>query len=161
MASVSAIFETMEYGPAPESDAEAIRWLDRHERTFGQYIGGQWTKPGETFDVIDPSTARLLARVTQGTKRDVDAAVAAARNALPAWKALSGHARARYLYAIAREVQKNARLFAVLETMDNGKSVRETRDLDVPLVARHFYHHAGWAQLMATEFAGRSEERRV
>ena len=156
MASVSAIFETMEYGPAPESSGEATQWLDRHGRAFGQYIGGKWTKPGKGFDAIDPGTSKVLARVTQGSKQDVNAAVAAARRALPAWKALGGHARARFLYALAREVQKNSRLFAVLESMDNGKSIRETRDIDIPLVARHFYHHAGWAQLMDTEFAGYS-----
>jgi aldehyde dehydrogenase (NAD+) len=96
----------------------------------------------------------VLARVSQGTKADVDAAVAAARRALPAWRGLTGHARARYLYALAREVQKHSRLLAVVESMDNGKSIRETRDLDIPLVARHFYHHAGWAQLFESEFAG-------
>ena len=84
----------------------------------------------------------------------MDAAVEAARKAGPKWAALSGHARARYLYAIARHVQKHARLFAVLETLDNGKPIRETRDLDIPLVARHFYHHAGWAELVDTELAG-------
>jgi aldehyde dehydrogenase (NAD+) len=154
MSTIPAIFESMEYGPAPESDAEARKWLAAHKGRFGHFIGGEWTKPGQLFDVLDPSTATLLARVTQGTRRDVDAAVRAARKALTSWKALPGHARARHLYALAREVQKNSRLLAVLETMDNGKSIRETRDLDVPLVARHFYHHAGWAQLMDTEFAG-------
>ena len=146
----------MEYGPAPESDAEVVKWLTAHKRAFGQFIGGAWTKPAATFDVINPATAKLLAKVSQGSARDVNAAVAAARKALPAWKNLPGHARARHLYALAREVQKHARLFAVLETMDNGKSIRETRDLDIPLVARHFYHHAGWAQLMESEFAGYS-----
>ncbi len=154
MASVSAIFETMEYGPAPESDAEAVKWLTAHDRAFGHFIGGRWTAPGATFEVINPSTAAVLARVSQGTAADVSAAVAAAREALPAWRKLSGHTRARYLYALAREVQKHSRLFAVLESMDNGKSIRETRDIDIPLVARHFYHHAGWAQLLDTEFAG-------
>jgi hypothetical protein len=84
----------------------------------------------------------------------VDAAVRAARAAQPRWHALGGHARARYLYAIARHVQKHAREFAVLESMDNGKPIRESRDIDIPLVARHFYHHAGWAQLMDSELAG-------
>ena len=145
----------MSYGPAPESDAEARRWLASHrEQQFGHFIDGVWTHPGKTFDVIDPSTAAVLARVSQGTKADVDAAVAAARQALPAWKGLSGHARARHLYALARELQKHSRLFAVVESMDNGKSIRETRDLDIPLAARHFYHHAGWAQLFEREFAG-------
>src|SRR5204863_410977 len=83
---------------------------------------------------------------------DVNAAVAAARAALPAWQSLTAHARARWLYALARGVQKHSRLFAVLESMDNGKSIRETRDIDIPLVARHFHHHAGWAQLLDAEF---------
>ncbi|MGH7668763.1 MAG: aldehyde dehydrogenase family protein, partial [Gemmatimonadaceae bacterium] len=126
MASVPAIFETMEYGPAPESMAEAQRWLERYGNAFGHFIGGQWTKPAKSFDVIDPGAATVLARVAQGTERDVDAAVQAARRALPAWKGLDGHARARFLYALAREVQKHARLFAVLESMNNGKSIRET-----------------------------------
>jgi aldehyde dehydrogenase (NAD+) len=144
----------MEYGPAPESDKEALAWLGKHERVFGHYIGGTWTEPGETFDVTNPATNKVIARVTNGTKADVDAAVAAARSALTAWKALSPHARARHLYALARGVQKHARLLAVLESMDNGKSIRETRDIDVPLVARHFSHHAGWAQLIDKEFPG-------
>ncbi len=154
MTSVKEIFETMEYGPAPESDAEARKWLASHKGVFGHFIDGTWSAAGKTFEVIDPSTAAVLARVSQGTKADVDAAVAAARRALPAWKELSGHARARHLYALAREVQKHSRLLAVVESMDNGKSIRETRDLDIPLVARHFYHHAGWAQLFESEFAG-------
>ena len=154
MATVAEIFKTMEYGPAPESDKEALSWLGKHERVFGHYIDGAWTEPGKTFDVINPATNKVIARVTDGTKEDVDAAVAAAKRALPAWKGLAPHARARYLYALARGIQKHSRLLAVLESMDNGKSIRETRDIDVPLVARHFYHHAGWAQLLDTEFAG-------
>ena len=154
MTSVPEIFETMEYGPALESDAEARRWLASHRGEFGHFIDGAWTSPAETFEVIDPSTGGALARVSQGTKADVDAGVAAARRAFPTWSGLTGHARARHLYALAREVQKHSRLLAVVETMDNGKSVRETRDLDIPLVARHFYHHAGWAQLFESEFAG-------
>ena len=154
MTTVREIFETMEYGPAPESDAEARKWLASHGAEFGHFIGGEWTAPAETFEVIDPSTAAVIAHVSQGTKTDVDAAVAAAARAFPKWSGLSGHARARHLYALAREVQKNSRLLAVVESMDNGKSIRETRDLDIPLVARHFYHHAGWAQLFESEFAG-------
>ena len=154
MTSVREIFDTMEYGPAPEGDAPAREWLSRHGARFGQYIGGAWTKPGSPFDVSNPATGKVIAQVSQGSKRDVDAAVKAARKALPAWQALGGHGRARYLYALARAVQRNSRLLAVLESMDNGKSIRETRDIDVPLVARHFYHHAGWAQLLESEFAG-------
>ena len=154
MSSVAEIFESLDYGPAPESDKEALSWLGKHERVFGHFIGGRWTEPGETFDVINPATRATLARVSQGTADDVNAAVVAARAALPAWQALSPHARARWLYALARGVQKHSRLFAVLESMDNGKSIRETRDIDIPLVARHFYHHAGWAQLLDSEFPG-------
>jgi aldehyde dehydrogenase (NAD+) len=151
---VAEIFKTMEYGPAPESDKEALAWIAKRQGGFGHYIGGAWTKPGKTFEVMNPSTGKVFARVSDGTKEDVDAAIAAAKAALPKWKALSPHARARHLYALARGIQKHSRLLAVLESMDNGKSIRETRDIDVPLVARHFYHHAGWAQLLDTEFAG-------
>jgi aldehyde dehydrogenase (NAD+) len=154
MSSVAEIFESLDYGPAPESDKNALAWLGKHERVFGHFIGGRWTEPGETFDVFNPATRELLARVSQGTAQDMNAAVDAARGALPAWQGLTPHARARWLYALARGVQKHSRLFAVLESMDNGKSIRETRDIDVPLVARHFYHHAGWAQLLGAEFPG-------
>lgn len=153
---VREIFETMEYGPAPEAGDVARAWLDRHGRRFGHHIGGRYVKPaaGTTFPTHNPGDASELAQVAQGDERDVAKAVKAARAAQPAWQALGGHGRARYLYALARHVQKHARLLAVLETLDNGKPIRETRDLDVPLVARHFYHHAGWAQLMDAEFPG-------
>jgi len=157
MTTVSEIFETMAYGPAPESDKPALEWIARHAAgQFGLFIGGRWTTGtnGAAFDVINPATTARLARVTQAGQPDVDAAVGAARKALAEWSGLSGHARARHLYALAREVQKQARLLAVLESLDNGKSIRETRDLDIPLVARHFYHHAGWAQLLESEFPG-------
>jgi aldehyde dehydrogenase (NAD+) len=154
MTSVREIYDTMDYGPAPEGDKPAKEWLAKHDAKFGHFIGGTWTKPSNTFDVMNPATGKRIALVSEGSKRDVDAAVKAARKALPAWQALGGHARARYLYALARAVQRNSRLLAVLESMDNGKSIRETRDIDVPLVARHLYHHAGWAQLMETEFDG-------
>src|SRR5437763_9526853 len=155
MTTVSEIFETMAYGPAPESDKPALEWIARQDGAFGLFIGGRWTKGTSDagFDVINPATTARLARVTQAGEADVDAAVAAAREAFPAWSALSGHARARHLYALARAVQKQSRLLAVLESLDNGKSIRETRDLDIPLVARHLYHHAGWAQLVESEFA--------
>src|SRR5467141_1355974 len=156
MTTVSEIFETMAYGPAPESDKPALEWIARQSGAFGLFIGGRWTKGRSDagFDVINPATTARLARVTQAGQADVDAAVAAARQAFGPWAALSGHGRARHLYALARAVQKQARLLAVLESLDNGKSIRETRDLDIPLVARHFYHHAGWAQLLESEFPG-------
>src|SRR5690606_11848020 len=117
----------------------------------------QWRKArsGQSFETQAPATGEVLVRVAQAGPEDVDAAVKAAAKAQPGWAALSGHQRARYLYALARLVQRHSRLFAVLETLDNGKPIRETRDIDIPLVARHFYHHAGWAQLMETELAER------
>jgi aldehyde dehydrogenase (NAD+) len=149
-------FVSMEYGPAPEDPREAVVWLERHARRFGHFIGGAWHEPaeGKYFETTDPSTGEMLASVAQGSAADVDAAVKAARAAWPGWQALSEHTRARYLYALARQVQKHSRRLAVLETMDNGKPIRESRDIDIPLVARHFYHHAGWAQLLAQEFPG-------
>ncbi len=153
--SVRAIYEAMDYGPAPEGDAPVRAWLAGHGGRFGHFIGGAWTSTeGEAFPVVEPATGRLLAHVAQGSAAHVDAAVAAARAALPVWRALDDHARARHLYALARLVQRHARELAVLESLDNGKPIRETRDIDLPLVARHFTHHAGWAQLREAEFPG-------
>ncbi len=145
-------FESMEYGPAPEDAGEVTRWLEARGRAFGHYIDGAWTAAGagETFAVKNPATGELLATVASAGAAEVDAAVKAARAALPEWQALPGHWRARYLYALARQVQKHARRLSVLETLDNGKSIRESRDIDIPLVARHFYYHAGWAQLLGS-----------
>ena len=157
MATIAKLFETMEYGPAPESEAPALEWIKQHgQGRFGHFINGEWSAPaeGQYFDTINPATKALLARVAQGSTTDVDAAVRAANAAAPGWAGLPAHARARYLYALAREVQRHSRLLAVLESLDNGKPIRETRDLDIPLVARHFYYHAGWAQLRESEFPG-------
>jgi aldehyde dehydrogenase (NAD+) len=154
MSRVADVLRTMEYGPAPESATAAKAWLDGHGRRFGLFVDGAFTAPGELFETVNPASATPLARVTQASEADVDRAVAAARRGQEAWAGLGGHARARHLYAIARHVQKHSRLLAVLETLDNGKPIRETRDIDVPLVARHFYHHAGWAQLVDTVLPG-------
>ncbi|HEU4845965.1 MAG TPA: aldehyde dehydrogenase family protein [Burkholderiaceae bacterium] len=143
----------MEYGPAPESTKEAQAWLEQRGRSFGLFIDNAWSAPGELFASANPADASKLADLTQATEADVARAVAAARRAQPGWQALGGHGRARVMYALARLLQKHARLFAVLETLDNGKTIRETRDVDLPLAARHFYYHAGWAQLQAEEFA--------
>ncbi len=151
---IKEIFDRMDYGPAPEGNAEAKAWLAKHGQTFGQFIDGAFTKPGQTFATKNPANGTDLAQVSQGTTADIDAAVAAARRAQAKWARLPGHARAKYLYALARLIQKHARLLAVLETMDNGKPIRESRDIDVPLVARHFYYHAGLAQLMDSELPG-------
>ncbi|KAL5479194.1 hypothetical protein EMCRGX_G022685 [Ephydatia muelleri] len=151
--SVSHIFDTLEYGPAPEAPNVVYAWLDDHKREFGHFINNQWVKPEgrKTYDTTSPATGEKLASTVQGNSEDVDVAVKAARKAFDTWSKLPGHVRARHLYSIARHVQKHARLLAVLESMDNGKPIRESRDCDIPLVARHLYHHAGWAQLMDTE----------
>ena len=152
--SIQTILETMEYGVAPEDDSHARAWLDAHKDGFGHYINGEMTKPGALFETRDPASDTVLAQVSQGTQGDVDAAVAAARKAQPDWAKLSGHQRAKHLYALARHIQQHSRLLAVLETLDSGKPIRESRDIDIPLVARHFYHHAGWAEILEDEMPG-------
>src|SRR5438128_6986107 len=154
--SVVEKFRSMEYGPAPEDPKESLAWLDSRQRRFGHFIGGEWRAPveGKYFETADPSTGEKLADMAQGSAADVDAGVKAARAALAGWQKLSCHQRAKFLYALARQVQKHSRRLAVLETLDNGKPIRESRDIDIPLVARHFYHHAGWAQLLDQEFPG-------
>ncbi len=155
---VKEIFETMDYGPAPEDARPAMDWLEGNDRRFGLFIGGAFRAPlsGRHFETVNPADEVTLAHVAEAGAADVDAAVAAARKAQPGWARRSGHARARHLYALARLVQKHARLLAVLETLDNGKPIRESRDIDIPLVARHFYYHAGAAQLMETEMPGQA-----
>ncbi|MGJ4944008.1 aldehyde dehydrogenase family protein [Bradyrhizobium sp. HKCCYLS1011] len=153
--SVLQYYETMEYGPAPEADTEARAWLARHGASFGHFTNGAFaaSADGKHFTTSEPATGKVLAKLAQGSAADIDAAVMAARKAQPQWLRLGGHGRARHLYALARMLQRHARLFAVLEAIDNGKPLRETRDLDIPLAARHFLHHAGWAQLQEREFA--------
>ena len=152
---VKEIFETMDYGPAPESAGEAMAWLDKHGRQFGPFINGAFAAPGALFETRNPASGDVLAEITQSTADDVAAAVTAARKAQPGWAGLGGPGRARVLYALARLLQKHARLFAVLETLDNGKPIRESRDIDIPLAQRHFYFHAGLAQLADIELPDR------
>jgi aldehyde dehydrogenase (NAD+) len=154
MTTVREIFDSMAYGPAPEGHAEALAWIAGHQGRFGHWINGGFTAPGATFETRNPATGTVLAEVSQGSGADVAAAVAAARVAQGKWVRAGGAARARVLYALARLVQKHSRLFAVLETLDNGKPIREARDIDIPLVARHFYYHAGLAQLLDSEQPG-------
>ena len=156
MTAVTEILRSMDYGVAPEASDRVVAWLEEHQGRFLHFIGGKFVAPAEGgyFRVVNPAHGTLLAECAQGTAEDVDKAVAAARKAFKSWSRLSGDARARHLYAIARILQKRSRFFAVLETMDNGKPIRESRDIDVPLVARHFYHHAGWAELIDSEFSG-------
>jgi aldehyde dehydrogenase (NAD+) len=156
MSKVSEILKTMDYGVAPEGNEHVLKWLDGHQHSFKHFIDGQFVPSADSaqFEVLAPATGEKLAMVAQGGKTEVDAAVAAARRSYTSWSALPGNARARYLYALARLLQKRERFFSVLESMDNGKPIRESRDIDIPLAARHFYHHAGWADLIETEYAG-------
>jgi aldehyde dehydrogenase (NAD+) len=151
--SVQEIFENIDYGPAPESAAAVNAWLDDHGRKFGLFINNQWVMPegAEFYLSLDPATGNKLADTTQAGQEQVDQAVSAARQAFGSWSQTSGLVRARHLYAIARNIQKHQRLLAVLESLDNGKPIRESRDIDVPLLARHFFYHAGWAQLFESE----------
>jgi aldehyde dehydrogenase (NAD+) len=154
MGVIKDILRTMDYGPSPESSEHVGVWLEEHKAGFGHFINGVFTKPGDLFDVFNPANGERIARVSQGSPKDIDAAVAAARKAQAKWAALSGFERSKHIYALARHVQKRERFLSVLETIDNGKPIRESRDIDIPLVARHFYHHAGWASLIESEFPG-------
>lgn len=153
MPEIVELYQTMSYGPAPESDAAARAWLDAHGRQFDLFINNQWVEPAEAgyLPVANPARDETLASVADATEADVDQAVQAARAAYSLWNGLSPHQRARHLYAVARNMQKHQRLLAVVESLDNGKPIREARDIDIPLAARHFYYHAGWAQLMDSE----------
>ncbi len=152
MSNVADILNTMDYGPSPESADVAMAWLTSNGPRFGPYIGGKPLVGESHFDSLNPATGQVLAQIAQTTTMQLQQAVDTATLAQPDWAALGGHGRARHLYALARALQKHSRLFAVLETLDNGKTIRETRDIDIPLAVRHFYHHAGWAQLLAREF---------
>ncbi|RUW51744.1 aldehyde dehydrogenase family protein [Mesorhizobium sp. M1A.F.Ca.ET.072.01.1.1] len=149
-------YRAMEYGPAPEARNEADAWLAGRDFSRALFIDGAWkaAASGKTFDTSEPSSGKLLAKISDAGAGDIDAAVAAAAKALPKWSASSGYARAKVLYAIGRAMQRHQRLFAVLESIDNGKPIRESRDIDVPLAIRHFIHHAGWAQTLEKDFPG-------
>ena len=143
----------LDYAPAPESTA-MVNLADR----YGHFIGGEFVPAcsGRTFTTISPSTGEPLAEVADGSAEDVDRAVVAARSAFEDhWRDTPGRIRARYLYRIARHLQERAREFAVLETMDGGKPIAESRDVDIPLVAAHFFYNAGWADKLEYAFPQR------
>ena len=148
--SIETIFDTMDYGTAPEDSSAALQWITDHGGIAGPYINGKWGPFRDDLSVFNPATGQKLAGMTLSTVKEVTNAVLAASAAQPKWEALGGPGRARVLYAIARLMQKHARLLSVMESLDNGKPIRESRDIDIPLAIRHFYHHAGHAQLMQT-----------
>jgi len=142
---------TSEYADAPESTA-IVALADR----YGLFIGGEWVEPrsGQYMPSINPATEAVLTEVANGGPDDVDAAVRAAREAWPKWAGLAGKERAKYIYRIARLLLERAREFAVLETLDGGKPIKESRDVDVPLAAAHFFYYAGWADKLAYAVPG-------
>jgi acyl-CoA reductase-like NAD-dependent aldehyde dehydrogenase len=143
-----------DYAPAPES-TKIVQLRDRYDH----FIGGEWVKPSSKkyFDTVSPSTLKVLAQVADGSAKDVDRAVAAARRAFETdWSKRSGADRSRFLFRIARILQERAREFAVLESMDGGKPIKESRDVDVPLAAAHFFYYAGWADKLEYAFPGRT-----
>jgi aldehyde dehydrogenase (NAD+) len=143
-----------EYAPAPETVRVEIAPRQR------LFIGGAFVEPSGDgagfFPSINPATEATLSEIAQASAADVDRAARAAREALPAWSALPGAERGKYLFRIARRIQERARELAVLETMDGGKPIKESRDVDIPLVAAHFFYHAGWADKLAYAFPGRA-----
>jgi aldehyde dehydrogenase (NAD+) len=154
---VAELFHSMQYTSAPESAQSANAWLDSHQRQFGFFIDNVWVKPEDRASAssTQPSNGALMAQSLQATAEDVDSAVAAAQRAQPQWWGLSPHARSRHIYSLARHLQKHSRLLATVESLDNGKTIRETRDADIPLAIRHFYSHAGWAQVRPPTFSSR------
>ena len=147
-----------DYAPAPES-TDIVQLRDRYDH----FIGGEWVKSsgGKYFESVSPATLQVLAKVAVGTPKDVDRAVAAARRAFEQdWSKRSGAERGRYLFRIARLLQERAREFAVLESLDGGKPIKESRDVDVPLAAAHFFYYAGWADKLEYAFPGRKPRPR-
>ena len=140
-------FRNIKYGPAPEDAKEVNKWIANLDKPNHLYINGKLVKSKSTKNIqsINPANNSKLFALAVANKTDVNAAVLAAKKAFPMWLSLSPIRRSKYMYALARLIQKHSRFLAVLETIDNGKPIRETRDIDIPLVARHFYYHAGWA----------------
>ena len=148
MSSVIKNFRNIKYGPAPEDDKEVLQWIKTLPNPNYNFISGEWIKPRgtKTIQAINPANKNKLFKLSVSSKLDVDKAVKSAKKAFPSWSKTSPYKRSKYLYALARLIQKHSRFLSVLESIDNGKPIRETRDIDIPLVARHFYYHAGWAK---------------
>ena len=147
MSKVIKNYKNIKYGTALEDDSDVILWIKSINPKNKNYINGKWvaSNNSKTIQAINPSNKKKLFKLAVSSKKDVDLAVDSATKAHPQWSKLSFVKRSQYLYALARLIQKHSRFLAVLESIDNGKPIRETRDIDIPLVARHFYYHAGWA----------------
>ena len=141
-------FRNIKYGPAPEDDQEVLEWIKSLSSPNYNFINGEWVKPKaiKNIQAINPANNNKLFKLSVSSKSDVDKAVKSAKKAFLIWSKTTPYKRSKFLYALARLIQKHSRFLAVLESIDNGKPIRETRDIDIPLVARHFYYHAGWAE---------------
>nr|MBT6353581.1 aldehyde dehydrogenase family protein [Pelagibacteraceae bacterium] len=153
MSKIIQNFKNISYGPAPEDSKDVLAWINSLENLNLLFINGSWIKSKslKKIQVINPGTNAKLTNLSIANKADVNAAVGAAKKAFILWSKTTSDKRAKYLYALARLIQKHSRFLSVLETIDNGKPIRETRDIDIPLVARHFYYHAGWAKKIDTK----------
>src|SRR5215211_2191275 len=146
---------TWDYSPAPES-ADHVRLRD----SYGVFVGGEFADPrsGKAAPTVNPATETTIARIAVAGEDDIAHAVKTAREAQRKWAALPGLERGKYLFRIARLIQERARELAVVETMDGGKPIRESRDIDIPLAAAHFFHYAGWADKLSYALGGRAVE---
>ena len=153
MISVLKNFRNIRYGPAPEDDNEVLEWIKTLPNPNYNFINGKWIRPrgAKTIQAINPANKKKLFKLSVSSKLDVDKAVKSAKKAFPSWSKTSPYKKSKYLYALARLIQKHSRFLAVLESIDNGKPIRETRDIDIPLVARHFYYHAGWTEKISNQ----------
>ncbi|CAL1546182.1 unnamed protein product [Lymnaea stagnalis] len=150
------ILGDLSYGSALDAENVALNWLEKNNKSFGLYINGQWVYPDgrQTKESKNPATGKVLATTIEATEDDIKNAVISSKEAFKTWSSLAPHVRSRYLYSIARNLQKNQSLLAIVEAIDSGKPTRETRGVDIPAIIRQFYHHAGWAQLKDTELSG-------
>ena len=147
MSKIIKNYKNIKYGSALEDNTEVLKWIKEINNPNKNYINGQWISSNtkKSIKVINPATKSKLFNLNISSKEDINKAVKAAKKAYPKWSKLSSFKRSKYLYALARLIQKHSRFLSVLESIDNGKPIRETRDIDIPLVIRHFYYHAGWA----------------
>ena len=146
-------FKNLKYGPALEDDNEVLNWINGLPKPNHNFINGEWHKTvsNRTLRAINPANNKKLFDLSISSKKDVDKAVKSAKKSFSLWSKTTPFQKSKYLYALARLIQKHSRFLSVLESIDNGKPIRETRDIDIPLVARHFYYHAGWAKSLSIE----------
>ena len=153
MNNIISNFEKVKYGPAPEDSQEVLQWINSLPNPNKNFVNGEWKKSfsKKTLKAINPANNKKLFNLSIGSKKDIDEAIKIAKKSFVKWSKLKPFERSKYLYALARLIQKHSRFLSVLESIDNGKPIRETRDIDIPLVVRHFYYHAGWTKDLSQE----------